>query len=441
MKISTQSRPESLKNVDNLMIDTDTGEVLGKGVSDYVHYYDKPHKFLEPEQGQKSSKLYTSCLAGYVTGKCTKGHYKAKQILCGKEWCTCCGEKNSAIHLRRIARWQKVRDLDELGYFVFTIPMQYRKHMYEKKELSAFYKYVKRLLAETYGFSRGVARWHWLGDCKECGGDGCEKCRYTGAAKKWHPHLNVIVESGFIPTRASADALSLEKLKTLTARWLARRYGVAQAPKKTVINYQYTTEEQKKNHIINYVTRATMRHSHLNKIRETIYKFRASNSWGKWDKVEPKSDLAHLENNCCNTCAKEGNKGVPVVWEKFRNLAEVSQYLSYGFEVVDGGYLDLNYIPPDPNKPPEFGLIPLQSKDDVKYLEQAKKIVAKAVKNGETFGAKKIEIGNGMTVEQLERIEHTRKLMAGYDRAIRKGKELAKFKAQQMENHKRKNDV
>ena len=426
MKKSTSHHPEPVQTAENLLVDRDTGEVLEEAAQPYVHYYDKPHKLLHPDAGAKSSKLYTSCLTGYVTGKCSKGHYTAKQILCGKEWCVSCGEKNSAIHTRRIARWQKVHQLEELGYFVFTIPMQYRKYMYKKTELTAFYKYVKRMLAETYGFKKGVARWHWLGDCPKCKGDGCDHCRHTGAGYKWHPHLNILIESGFIPQTASANALSLERLKSKTASWLANRYKVAQAPQKTVINYQFTSDAKKKNHIINYVTRATMRHSHLEKIRETIYKFRASNSWGKWDKVEPKSEAAILENNCCAKCAKETVNGKkvlnPISWEHFRNLAEVSQYLENGFEVLEGGYLQLEYVPPPPDAPPKYGLIPLQDKSTAEYLKEARKIVAKAAKAGETFGAKSIEIGGGLSVEDLERIEHNRKLIAGYDRAIRKAK-------------------
>ncbi len=178
-----------------------------------------------------NSALLPTCQdrAWFVTGECANGHRFAKELVCGKEFCSVCGEDGSTAHNRRFARWlPKIQHFESLGYFVFTIPEALRTKYKTKKALADLGHQVQELL-KSWGYLRGLRRWHWFGD----------------KSTKWHPHLNVIVGGHYI---------SESKLNIIKAAY-ASLLGADLAD----VNYHYRQSPGKMVHALKYVTRATFR--------------------------------------------------------------------------------------------------------------------------------------------------------------------------------------
>ncbi len=113
-----------------------------------------------------NSALLPTCQdrAWFVTGECANGHRFAKELVCGKEFCPVCGEDGSTAHNRRFARWlPKIQHFESLGYFVFTIPEAQRAKYKTKKALADLGHQVQELL-KSWGYLRGLRRWHFFGD-------------------------------------------------------------------------------------------------------------------------------------------------------------------------------------------------------------------------------------------------------------------------------------
>ena len=163
----------------------------------------------------------------YIQGEDSNGHRFKKDLVCGKEWCAVCGADGSTAHSRRWLRWvYKVMQFTTMGYFVFTIPEGIRDRYRTKKSLTRLGKQVQELL-KSYGYFRGLRRWHWFGD----------------KSIKWHPHLNVLVDGAYIPPD------KLDKIKAAYAAIL----GVDIAD----VNYRYRKTPGRIIHTLKYVTRAT----------------------------------------------------------------------------------------------------------------------------------------------------------------------------------------
>lgn len=128
----------------------------------------------------------------FIPGSCENGHRVGKRIVCGKEWCPRCGAKKSIAHNRRYVRWlSKIQQFKRMRYLVFTIPEDIRDQYRTKKSLRSLGREVQELL-KAQGFTRGLRRWHWFGD----------------KSHKWHPHLNVLVEGGYM------NGATLQAIKT-----------------------------------------------------------------------------------------------------------------------------------------------------------------------------------------------------------------------------------
>ncbi len=208
----------------------------------------------------------------WVTGTCDKGKgyfiwtepeecdlypQFAKKLVCNKEWCSDCGKDGSIAHNRRFLRWlPKIRQFESLGYFVFTCPEDIRQRYRSKDSLSKLGHGVQVIL-KRHGFSRGLRRFHYFGDESE----------------KWHPHLNLLVESGFIGP---------EELAAIKAEYAAL-LGVPFA----VVNYEYTDKPGKMVHILKYVTRATFHDANWDKeMAQELRKFRNMVVWGLPDRLD-----------------------------------------------------------------------------------------------------------------------------------------------------------
>lgn len=303
-----------------------------------------------------------ACSPGYISGKCDGGHKFAAPYLCGRETCPDCGRDGSPIHARRVLKWRPlVQQFDNLGYFVFTFPKEVR-FLFKDPERLADFRYQLRRKLQRDGFKKGLARWHWFGDCTACAGAGCFMCELTGSGKDWNPHLNVFLDCGYL--RPS----DLEGFKDDFGGWARRyvtrqlqeelrkrddiieRYGVAIANldevyteiellrntlrknnrTEYVINYSYTPHcntEQMQGETINrlkYVLRSTFRIYDV-EIKKLLYNFRNSVRWGFCGDVS--ADPA--EPILCKSCAEKGLKHV-VRWVRLKNYRRNFNTSYYG---------------------------------------------------------------------------------------------------------------
>jgi len=214
----------------------------GGGTDSYLESYDNV-----------SSWLATTCdkngVGWFITGECQNGHRFAKELVCGKEFCGVCGEDGSVAHMRRFARWlPKAQQLGVMGYFVFTIPQELRAKYRTKKALSRLGHQVQELL-KSWGYYRGLRRWHWFGDITRAGLRG---------SPVFHPHLNCLVGG------QGGGYLSPRVLKAIKLEYASLVYGV---PAKDIdlqqqpvdVNYRYRLSPGKMVHSLKYVTRATFR--------------------------------------------------------------------------------------------------------------------------------------------------------------------------------------
>jgi len=247
-----------------------------------------------------SPRSVKNCPQFYVTAECVNGHRFAKKLVCGREYCPTCGADWSDSHQRRFARWLlKLQQLRTVGYFVFTMPEGIRDQYRTKAALNELTKRItcgdksKRMpgLLKDMGFSRGLCRWHWFGD----GGPG------------YHPHLNVLVEAGYLGPEL------IDRIKSQYAEIL----GVPMA----VVNYSYAVDQGKMVHILKYVTRATFRQYEWDdQLAEELYRFRSQRCWGEWTgepvwQLEGEPKFAHieeLEKGICPECGKALRWGRPL---------------------------------------------------------------------------------------------------------------------------------
>ncbi|MBA7646507.1 hypothetical protein ES703_54271 [subsurface metagenome] len=272
----------------------------------------------------------TKCPGYWIQGSCENGHRYAKELYCGREWCLVCGEEWSATHQRRFSRWiSKATQVRTMGYFVFTIPEELRSKFRTKRALSRLGHQVQELL-RSYGYSRGLRRFHFFGD----------------KSTKWHPHLNVLVDGGY---------LSPEKLDLIKAA-----YAGILGCQVVDVNYRYRRSPGEMVHTLKYVTRATFRdYSWDSRMALELRGFRNQLWWGSrlWDQ-EPvwslddlqgpvKEDLAELdsraveslESGICPTC------GQPLYWSKVMPISVLEGMEKHA---LGAGYWELPPVRPPP---------------------------------------------------------------------------------------------
>ena len=228
------------------------------------------------------------CCSGFLSFVCPccgKKYFRA--LLCGKEWCPDCGQDNSWLHKRHMARWwDKVMQIKVLGYLVVTTSLQMRNYLQSldvkahQMVLNEVRNYWVRKLKRELN-TRGMVRWHWAGD------DG----------SRYAPHLNFLIDFGHI----SQKTLTLWRLQF--SDWLFKTYGVKT---KVVINYRYCSRKQDKIHILKYVTRSTMRKCPSVYLQSVFHNYRNNVMFGRFDKEFHDSDfsrvLADLEACKCPDC-------------------------------------------------------------------------------------------------------------------------------------------
>ena len=317
---------------------------------DYLDYYDKVNNQLL-ETVKKIPKNIRStdidhenqkCAVGWVTGFCECGKIYSKKVLCGKEWCPECGQKDSVIHQRRVARWfDKIISTDELGHMVVTTPREVRHLMLDQNILRAFRQYVKRYL-QRMGEKKGAIRYHWAGDCKYCQGEGCEDCKFTGSKRKFYPHLHIMHGMGYIHPE------KLKKMKVDLKNWMQNRFNIKLKYNVVVYN-SFTRDDAQKIFWLKYNTRATWRH-YDKKVISVIKGFRTSTTFGKWEidlelvkKREEEEgskimDVNKLEKGNCICCNK------PLKWERLQTKREFFDNGFYLGKKIDAGYYHCNHL-------------------------------------------------------------------------------------------------
>jgi len=212
-------------------------------------------------------QLELNCPSWALVGECQEGHHYAKELICGREWClpSGCGGNNGKAHQRRKAGWlPRATQLQEMGYFVITIPPELRDRFRQLPELRAFGKAMKRVM-KYQGFARGLRRWHWFGE--DHPGHGLQ----GDGLPVYHPHLNMLVEAGWLP---------FSKLQAIRQA-VATVLGVDLA--RVNVHYEYASSVAQMLHLVKYVLRPTFDHWEWD--REMAHKligFRHCLAWGTW---------------------------------------------------------------------------------------------------------------------------------------------------------------
>ncbi len=276
------------------------------------------------------------CPAGVITGSCANGHRFAKEVYCGREWCGVCngkweqGKAMKPSHARRFARWYpKAQQFDGVGYWTFTLPVELRAKYRTKEALGDLGHRIQELL-KSYGFSRGLRRWHFFGD----------------RSNRWHPHLNCLVDGGFLGGKA--------------LRSLRREYSRLVGAKLAIADYHYLDSPGEKVHALTYVTRATFLDWRWDEaMARELRGFRNQLWWGskQWDRepVWSLDDLsgeweAELSDSQAKAVASlESGEcpydGLPIDWERFLPISVLPEL---GGRELGAGYWELPYVRPPP---------------------------------------------------------------------------------------------
>lgn len=294
---------------------------------------------LDPtaERSKTGSRgFYRACPAGMMRGHCESGHNFAKEVYCNREWCPTCngawqkGQRMKPSHARRFAQWySKVRQIDKMGCWTFTLPPEVRDQYRTKAALSELGQGIRHIL-QSHGYVRGLRRWHWFGD----------------NSSEWHPHLNCIVDGGFVNKRA------LQAVRLDYSRLLGVKLAIAY--------YHFADTPEKKTHQLIYINRATFTNPEWDReMAMELRGFRNQLWWGsglwngpsvwalKDNEGNPDEDMsdeeavmvAHLGEGICPKC------GHPIVWDEYMRPGAID---GLGGRRIGRGY----WVLPDERGPP-----------------------------------------------------------------------------------------
>ncbi len=290
-------------------------------VNDYLDYEATSPSTLKP-QAQKPYGRMCGCLA--LLGQDEDENRIAKRLFCGREWCPDCGV---FVHRRRIARvLPRLLQLDWMAYLVITFPLEVRVFERNPKLLSLQAKRVRKLLRRL-GYRKIYTRWHFFGEHGE----------------KYHPHLNVLFDGGWLSPEELARLKDLIR-RTLLPRSMAKRIG-----KDLVIYYDYTQESKLKMHWIKYVTKASfLERAWDDRLAEALYGFHNGCFAGTWNDP-PKWKLTGTDKkfNALLPLAegKHPVSGKPIVWCK-RPIPFVGVLMEEPVDIGSGYYLLPSIRPP-----------------------------------------------------------------------------------------------
>lgn len=264
-------------------------------------------KRLKLNKQPEGANLY-KCIRGFLPGHVSdKTYYKA--VVCGRENCPVCGLDYSIAHNRRVNRaFGRITQIENVGYMVITIPEQLRQAFNNKEVLNKFRSYIRRKLkngttvyinarnkktgeliktpiAKT-DFSQGLMRWHWAGD----------------DLKTWKPHLNILLDAKFITPGL------LEQFRQDIINWFKYWFG-GNYPGN--IYYAYTNKPAKVKHWLKYILRSTALNITDADTIETIFKYRNTSYFGKFEKAKIERDQATAIMAGCDP-----DTGEVIQWQK-----------------------------------------------------------------------------------------------------------------------------
>jgi len=265
------------------------------------------------------------CGCQCLIGQDEDGNRIAKRIVCGREWCEDCRDIS---HRRRIARvLPRLFQIDCMGYDVTTFPLEVRPMMRNPRVLAIIGKKARKEYRKM-GYRGVFTRWHYFGEHGE----------------KYHPHLNVLYDGGYLSDEQLAMKKDLIRRKLLP-RSIAKTIG-----KDLVIHCDYTSDPKRKMHWIKYVTKASFRDIEWDEaLANALYGFHNGCFAGTWDD-SPKWKLTGTDKkfNALLPLAegKHPVSGKPIVW----NRRPIPCVLVLMEEPVDigGGY----YLLPPIREPP-----------------------------------------------------------------------------------------
>lgn len=270
----------------------DQGELWNR-TSQNTYQVDFSRLKLQPQP--EGADLH-GCRRGYLVGY-TSEKVWFKSLHCNREWCAWCGLDYSIAHQRRVMKaWPRVLGMKgpDLGYLVITVPAELREFMKDREKLTEFRQYWKRKLRRGTTWKKGVEykgemhlvpmhwkidqgfiRWHWAGEDHET----------------WHPHLNILIPAGYLHPNL------LRQLKVDFAKWMQKRYKLEKAPVPNIY-YGYTKNKAKKKHLLNYITRPTLKIKPTKEVEQVLYNLKNTDFFGHIEPVECESaDYAALVKN------------------------------------------------------------------------------------------------------------------------------------------------
>jgi len=174
----------------------------------------------------------TICGSLCKVGEDEEGNGIVVRLACRREWCPTC---RLIDHKRRISSaLPRLLQLDWMAYLVVTFPLEVRVIMNDPKLLTILAKKLRQLLRKQ-GYRKVYTRWHFFGEHGE----------------KYHPHLNVLCDGGWLSPE------ELARLKDLIRRKLLKRSIARRIKKDLVIHYDFTQDAKRKMHWVKYVTKAS----------------------------------------------------------------------------------------------------------------------------------------------------------------------------------------
>ncbi|GAI60583.1 unnamed protein product, partial [marine sediment metagenome] len=169
--------------------------------------------------------------------------------------------------------------------------------MRDPKLLTILAKKLRKLLRKL-GYRKVYTRWHYFGE----------------KSHRYHPHLNVLLDGGWLSPE------ELARLKDLIRRKLLKRSIAKAIGKDLVIYYDYTQESKRKMHWVKYVTKASFTDRAWDEVLAgALYGFHNGCFAGTWDDP-PKWKLTGTDKKFNALLkVKEGIhpvSGKPIVWNK-----------------------------------------------------------------------------------------------------------------------------
>lgn len=206
----------------------------------------------EHEHGKEAGTLVVcGAKTNAVDLRCLAEHRYAKQIFCGRQYCTRCGEEESVIHQRRYSRsWDRLMWAPALGEVVLTVPEELRDNFESADMLGKLHRLgwtcVRETLGQELNIDGGMTTVHLFGDKSD----------------KFHPHVNII----FPLCSDEALTVSRETLEALRDKW----YDMLEELTGKTISltddgrerknayYGFKITEAQKAHLVKYMLRPTV---------------------------------------------------------------------------------------------------------------------------------------------------------------------------------------